>query len=347
VRIAQVAPLYERVPPRLYGGTERVVSYLTEELVSMGHEVTLFASGDSVTSGTLVAGCPQALRLSERMRFEIPRHLTMLDEVRRRAAEFDVVHFHTDTLHFPLARHLGVPHLTTVHGRLDLPELVSFYECVADLPLVSISDAQRQPLRQGRWAGTVHHGLRAGALGPSTRRGQYLAFLGRISPEKGVEQAIEIARRAGMPLVIAAKLEELDRRYYECIAEQMRQAHVHFVGEVNEDDKQQLLGDAEALLFPIAWPEPFGLVMIESLWCGTPVIAFRCGSVPEVIDDGVTGFICDDVPGAVRAVDRVRELDRAACAAVARRRFSAARMAADYVQLYEAACAGFSATSAA
>ncbi len=335
MRIAQVAPLYESVPPRLYGGTERVVSYLTEELVAQGHEVTLFASGESQTSAELVPVCEQALRLSGRMRYDIAAHVYMLEELRRRAAEFDLIHFHTELIHVPLARALGRAHVTTLHGRIDLPELLPSYTHARDLPFVSISDAQRQPLGDAEWVGTVHHGLPDGYLSVAAEPGSYLAFLGRISPEKGVDRAIDIAARAGRRLLIAAKLEDLDRAYYEHIKPLLAQPHVEFIGEVDEAGKAKLLAGAEALLFPIDWPEPFGLVMVEAMFCGTPVVAFRRGSVPEIVDPGVTGFVVEDVGSAVSALDEVGRIDRRACAATARRRFSAGRMAADYLRLYE------------
>ncbi|WP_188584323.1 glycosyltransferase family 4 protein, partial [Azorhizobium oxalatiphilum] len=298
MRIAQIAPLAESCPPRLYGGTERIVSYLTEELVRQGHEVTLFASGDSETSARLVRCTSQALRLDPDVRDPIPYHVMMLEEVRQHADTFDVLHFHTEFLHFPLIRSFADRTLTTLHGRLDLPDLKPFYGSFPDVPLVSISDAQRLPMPPANWAGTIHHGL-PGNLLPFTSepRGNYLAFLGRISPEKRPDRAIEIATRAGMKLKMAAKIDAADRAYWHDVIEPLVTANpnVEFVGEIDERQKAEFLGNAMALLFPIDWPEPFGLVMIEAMACGTPVIAFENGSVAEVIDDGVSGRIVHNV----------------------------------------------------
>ncbi len=314
MKIAQVAPLAERCPPRLYGGTERIVSYLTEELVRQGHDVTLFASGDTQTSARLVRCSDMALRLNPAVKDALPYHLIMLDEVRRQAHRFDVLHFHFDLLHFPSMRDWADRIVTTLHGRLDLPDLKPFYAAFADYPLVSISDAQRRPMPPVNWAGTVPHGLPRNLL-PATLRpeGGYLAFLGRISPEKRPDRAIEIAAHAGLPLKIAAKIDAVDRAYWDATIAPLVAAHpnVEFVGEINEHQKAIFLGNARALLFPIDWPEPFGLVMIESMACGTPVIAFRHGSVPEVIDHGVTGFVVDNVAEAAAAVGRLGEIDRA------------------------------------
>jgi glycosyltransferase involved in cell wall biosynthesis len=341
LKIAQVAPLYESVPPRAYGGTERVVSYLTEELVQAGHDVTLFASGDSVTQADLVPICPRALRLDPGCVDPLPHHLAMLEQVGRRAAEFDFIHYHCDYLHFPQSQRCPTPHLTTLHGRLDIPDLQPLYRLFPNQPLVSISDAQRRPLAWANWLGTVHHGLPHGLHTFRPAAGQYLAFLGRISPEKRVDRALDIARRAGLPLKIAAKVDPADRQYYEeQIRPLLREAEpwAEFIGEVGGTAKDEFLGNASALLFPIDWPEPFGLVMIEALACGTPVIAWRCGSVPEVLEDGVTGFIVDSVDSvdaAVRAVGRVGELSRRRCRQTFERRFSAPRMAADYLAIYQ------------
>ncbi|RMF23117.1 MAG: glycosyltransferase family 4 protein, partial [Deltaproteobacteria bacterium] len=306
MRIAQVAPLYESVPPRLYGGTERVVFHLTEELVRQGHDVTLFASGDSRTSARLCAPVERALRLGDGYDDAIPYHLVELEEVWRHADDFDVIHFHTDYLHFPVARRLGVPHVTTMHGRLDLRDLPPLYKEFRDIPLVSISDAQREPLAGANWVATVYHGLPLDAYHLVERPEGYLAFLGRISPEKRPDRAIEIARRVGIPLKIAAKVDRADRSYYEeRIKPLLDGPGVEFIGEISEREKNEFLGNALALLFPIDWPEPFGLVMIEAMACGTPIVAFRGGSVDEVIDEGVTGVIVEDIEAAVAAIDRV------------------------------------------
>ncbi|HET7503972.1 MAG TPA: glycosyltransferase family 4 protein [Kofleriaceae bacterium] len=334
LRIAQVAPLHESVPPRLYGGTERIVSYLTENLVAHGHDVTLFASGDSETSARLVAGSPRALRLADCID-ALPWHLAMFEQVARRAHGFDLVHFHVDYLHFPVSARERYAHITTMHGRLDMPDLTPIYDAYGDSPLVSISDAQRAPLPHVAWQGTVYHGFPDDLYRLEREPGDYLAFLGRISPEKRPDRAIEIARRAGLRLKIAAKVDRADRAYFTDLIEPlMRQPHVEYLGEIDQSDKQALLGGARALVFPIDWPEPFGMVMAEAMACGTPVIAFRCGSVPEVVDDGVTGFICDDVDQAVRAVARLPELSRERCRAVFEQRFTVDRMTADYLAIY-------------
>jgi glycosyltransferase involved in cell wall biosynthesis len=337
MRIAQVAPLYESVPPSLYGGTERVVSYLTEELVGQGHEVTLFASGDSETRAKLVAPCRRALRLDRRWVNPLVHHLLMLERVFQDVSRFDIIHFHCDYLHFPLSRRHPRPHLTTLHGRLDIPDLRPLYREFAGEPLVSISDAQRRPLPWANWLGTVHHGLPLDLHTFRERPGQYLAFLGRISPEKRVDRAIQIARKAGVPLKIAAKVDVLDRAYFEeTIQPLLKGARplVEFVGEIGGQEKDEFLGNASALLFPIGWPEPFGLAMIEALACGTPVIAYRKGSVPEVVEDGVSGFVVETIAQAVQAVGRVASLSRSKCRQVFEGRFGAARMARDYVRLY-------------
>jgi glycosyltransferase involved in cell wall biosynthesis len=335
LRIAQVAPLHERVPPRRYGGTERIVSYLTEELVRQGHEVTLFASSDSRTAARLVPCCDGGLREAGACD-TLPAHLAMIDEVARRSRAFDVIHFHLDYMHFPVSAREQYAHLTTIHGRLDLPDAAPIYRRFSDLPLVSISDAQRAPLPFAGWVATVYHGLPRELYCLAPERGAYLAFLGRISPEKRLDWAIEIAGRAGYPLRVAAKIDRADRDYFhDTIEPLMRQPHVEYLGEVADAGKQELLGGALALLFPIDWPEPFGLVMIEAMACGTPVVAYRRGSVPEVIDDGITGFICADIAGAVDAVARCAELSRERCRARFEQRFSASRMAADYVTVYQ------------
>jgi glycosyltransferase involved in cell wall biosynthesis len=336
MRIAQVAPLIESVPPKFYGGTERIVSYLSDELARQGHQVTLFASGDSVTKAELVACTERALRLDPAVRDPLPYHVIALDQVRRRAYQFDVLHFHIDYLHFPLSRALGWATVTTLHGRLDLPDLAPLFAAFPDVSLVSISDHQRRPLPHLRWLRTVHHGLPAD-LYPFTAApgGDYLAFLGRICPEKRPDRAIEIARRAGLPLKIAAKVDAVDEAYFaEVVQPLLRDPHVEFIGEIGEAEKASFLGNARATLFPIDWPEPFGLVTIESMACGTPVIAYRCGSVPEVVEDGVTGYIVDSIEGAVAAVDRVGALDRALIRQRFEERFSVERMAKDYLAVY-------------
>jgi glycosyltransferase involved in cell wall biosynthesis len=337
MKIAQVAPLWESVPPRLYGGTERIVSYLTEELVREGHDVTLFASGDSRTSAKLVPCGPTSLRLNPEVKDWVPYHIMMLEEVRQRADEFDVLHFHIDLLHFPLVRTFADRTVTTLHGRLDLADLKPLYSAFSDIPLVSISEAQRAPMPPVNWLATVHHGLPHDLLPfRPTSTGGYLAFLGRISPEKQPNRAIEIAARAGMKLKMAAKIDKADQAYWESTIKPMvdEYPNVEFVGEVNEREKAELLGNAEALLFPIDWPEPFGLVMIEAMACGTPTIAFQGGSVAEVIDDGLSGFIVESVDHAVDAVGRLPALNRSAVRDCFERRFTADRMARDYVEIY-------------
>jgi glycosyltransferase involved in cell wall biosynthesis len=341
MRIAQVAPLYESVPPQLYGGTERVVSYLTEELVRLGHHVTLFASGDSTTRAHLVPICKRSLRLDPTCQDRLAHHLRMVEEVAKRGSDFDVVHYHIDYLHYPISRREPVAQLTTLHGRLDLPELVPLYDEYRDMPVVSISDAQRAPLPNAAWLATVYHGLPLGQFRFARRPGDYLAFVGRTSPEKRLDRAIEIARRAGLPLRIAAKVDTADREYFATVIEPLLGAPgIEFVGEIGEEEKSAFFGGARALLFPIDWPEPFGLVVIEALACGTPVIAFPGGSVEELVTDGRTGFIVDTVDAAVAAVGRLDEIDRAACRREAERRFSAERMARDYVELYAALSVG-------
>ncbi len=336
MRIAQIAPLYESCPPRLYGGTERVVSYVTEELVRLGHEVTLFASGDSSTSAVLEAGCEVALRLDDRCRDPLVHHLIMLDRVRRCADEFDILHFHTDYLHFPLFADYCEKTVTTLHGRLDLPDLPVMMREYAMMPLISISDAQRAPMPWANWYGTVQHGLPRNLHRLGDGGGGYLGFLGRISPEKAPDRAIEIARRAGLPLRIAAKVDPVDQEYYDnTIVPLMKHPSIEFVGEIGEADKGAFLGNARALLFPIAWPEPFGMVLIEAMANGTPVIAFGRGSVSEIIEDGVTGFIVDDVESAAEAVPLALRLDRRAIRRRFEERFTAERMVHDYMRLYE------------
>jgi glycosyltransferase involved in cell wall biosynthesis len=336
MRIAQVAPLYESVPPQYYGGTERVVSYLTEELVRQGHEVTLFASGDSVTKARLVAPCPRSLRLDKACVDQLAHHIMELELVLKHSSRFDIIHFHIDYLHFPLSRRHATPHLTTLHGRLDIPDLVPLYQEFTEVPVISISNAQRQPLPWLNWQGTVYHGLPEDLYRFHETPGTYLAFLGRISPEKRVDRAIAIAKSIGMPIKIAAKVDAVDRAYFEhTVAPLLKDPLVEYIGEIGDSEKNEFLGNAYALLFPINWPEPFGLVMIEAMACGTPVIAYRHGSIPEVIEDGVTGFIVDGPKDAIRAAERISMLSRKRCRRVFEQRFSASRMAADYLAVYQ------------
>jgi glycosyltransferase involved in cell wall biosynthesis len=335
MRIAQVAPLHESVPPALYGGTERVVSYLTEELVNQGHHVTLFASGDSTTQARLIPASEKGLRLNEQVSDPLAHHFVLLEEVLARAEDFDIIHFHIDYLHFPFSRRQNTAHVTTLHGRLDLPDLIPLHKTFSEIPLVSISNAQRLPLSWVNWQGTVYHGLPMELYQPRTEPGDYLLFLGRISVEKRFDRAVEIAKRAGMRLKFAAKIEDANRQYFEETIKSTDDRMVECVGEVGDAGKQELLANAYALLFPIDWPEPFGLVMIEAMACGTPVIAYRWGSVPEIIDDGVTGFIVDDLEAAVEAVPKVRDLDRSLCRRRFEERFSATRMAQDYLTIYQ------------
>jgi glycosyltransferase involved in cell wall biosynthesis len=335
MRIAQVAPLIESVPPKHYGGTERSVSFLTEELVAAGHEVTLFASGDSVTKARLIPSCERSLRKNERCKDPVAREVLLTDHVIEHVKEFDLIHFHTGYVHFPICRYLPVPHVTTLHGRLDIPDLIPVFDRFRHEPLISISNAQRQPLAWANWAATVYHGLPRDLFQFRPNHGDYLAFLGRISPEKRADRAIEIAKRVGMPLKVAAKVDRVDRRYFKRTIEPLLQeSHVEWVGEISDRDKGEFLGNAYALLFPIDWPEPFGLVMIEAMACGTPVIAYDSGSVPEVMEDGVTGFIVRNVDEAAEAVTRVRNLSRSSCRQVFEKRFAADRMAQDYVKTY-------------
>lgn len=337
MRIAQVSPLYESVPPRLYGGTERVVAFLTDALVEAGHDVTLFATGDARTKANLVPVREQAIRLDPApLKCDLASHLALMDAVREQADDFDVLHFHVDLLHYPFFERVAGRTLTTLHGRLDLADLPGAYARWPQFPLVSISDRQRRPLPAASWLGTVQHGLPADLLPFTAKpRGGYLAFLGRISPEKRLDRAIAIARGAGMPLRVAAKVDNADKEYFARRIEPLLDGpDVEFIGEIGDADKAAFLGDADALLFPIDWPEPFGLVMIEAMACGTPVVAWRCGSVPEVVDDGVTGRIVDSLPQAIAAVDAVRGFDRAAVRATFERRFTADVMARRYVELY-------------
>jgi glycosyltransferase involved in cell wall biosynthesis len=336
MRIAQIAPLAESVPPKLYGGTERVVAWLVDELVELGHEVTLFASGDSSTRGKLHAAWPRALRLARPVADPMVACTALLEAISQRASEFDVVHAHIDWIHLPLLSRLGVPFVTTLHGRLDLPGLSNVLRDFPDAPFVSISDYQRRPLNGANWCGTVYHGLPADLLRPSYEQGSYFAFLGRFTAEKGPEEAIRIAHATGIPLRIAAKIPRGERRYFkECLQPQIDGSFIQLVGEVDDKAKVPFLAGAKALLFPIDWPEPFGLAMIEAMACGTPVIAFRRGSVPEVVDEGVTGFVVDSEEEAVAAADRLGELDRRRVRARFEERFTATRMAEEYLSHYQ------------
>jgi glycosyltransferase involved in cell wall biosynthesis len=336
LKIAQIAPLIERVPPRLYGGTERIVSYLTEELVAMGHDVTLFASGRSITAAHLVACCEQDLRLNPAVRDFIPYYMVMMDKVRRLATQFDILHFHIDQFHFPVFHDAAPRCVTTLHGRQDLTDLQHLYAGFPDMRLISVSLAQRAPIRGASFAGNVPHGLPRNLFTPTLiGRGGYLAFLGRISPEKRVDRAVAIARAVGLPLKIAAKIDRVDEEYFrEDIAPLFEHPEIEYIGEIDEAQKAAFLGDARALLFPIDWPEPFGLAMIEAMACGTPVLAFRQGSVPEVIEDGVTGYVVDSVEEAICKVGSLLALDRARVRRRFEQRFTSERMAEDYVRIY-------------
>ena len=341
MRIAQIAPLVESVPPILYGGTERVVSWLTEELVRQGHAVTLFASGDSRTAARLEPIVPRALRL-DGIHNSLPYNIIMLDRVAARSREFDVLHFHIDFFHYPLFRGMAHKTLTTLHGRQDLPELPDVYRAFPHMPLVSISNHQRLPVPPVNWHGTVYHGLPVQALKEGAGQGGYLAFLGRICPDKGILPAIKIARRAGWKLKVAAKVDPADRDYFRDQVKPVldRSPHVEFIGEIGDAQKSDFLGNAKALLFPISWPEPFGLVMVESMACGTPVIAFDCGSVPEIMEDGLTGFVVKDVDQAVAAIGQVDRLFRPTIRARFEERFSVSAMAREYLKIYENLAAG-------
>jgi glycosyltransferase involved in cell wall biosynthesis len=342
MRIAQIAPLYESVPPKLYGGTERVVSHLTDELVNQGHNVTLFASGDSISKAELRPVCDRALRLEgSKIIDPLAHHIRMVEMVTQEAARFDVIHFHIDYVHFPVTRRQRVAALTTLHGRLDILDIAPLYREFVDMNVVSISNAQRQPLPWANWVGTVYHGLPNDLYKLRAEPGKYLAFLGRISPEKRVDRAIEIAKKTGIPIRIAAKVDVVDKEYFNAqIRPLLNDPIVEYIGEISEREKNDFLGNAYALLFPIDWPEPFGLVMIESMACGTPVVAYRMGSVPEVVDDGRTGFIVANIDEAVKAVKRIDTLSRHTCREVFEHRFSATRMALDYVRIYRELEAG-------
>ena len=335
MKIAQIAPLVESVPPRLYGGTERVVSWLTEELVAQGHDVTLFASGDSRTKAELCPVVPRGLRLAG-ITNTVPYNVMMLDRVAERMAEFDVLHFHIDFFHYPVFRDMAHKTLTTLHGRQDLPELPDFYRAFPTMPLTSISQHQRKPLPPVNWMGTVYHGLPEHLFREGPGNGGYLAFLGRICVEKGPEDAIAIAEMTGLRLKMAAKVDPMDRPYFENVIRPLlaKSPHVDFVGEINDSQKQDFLGNAKAILFPIRWPEPFGLVMIEAMACGTPVIGYGHGSVPEVLEDGLTGFVLNDKYEAVTAVKRADQLYRPSVRSRFEERFSARIMASEYCRIY-------------
>jgi glycosyltransferase involved in cell wall biosynthesis len=335
MKIAQVSPLFERVPPKAYGGTERIISYLSEELIRLGHDVTLFASGDSITGARLVPAIEESFRLDAVQRTWLAYHTIQMDQVSELAHTFDVIHFHTDYLHFPIARKFSTPHITTLHGRLDLPELVSLYRHFSDVPLISISDSQRIPLPWANWCETVYHGLPPDLYSFQSESDDYFVYIGRISLEKRVDRAIDIARQCGLPLYIAAKIDKADETYFnECIEPLLHDPLVKYIGEVGEPEKRGLLEHARALLFPIDWPEPFGLVMIEAFACGTPVIAYRHGSIPEIMEDGVTGFVVTNQEDAVRAAQSIESIDRKRCRQVFERRFTVAHMAENYLSIY-------------
>jgi glycosyltransferase involved in cell wall biosynthesis len=336
MRIAQVAPLFEAVPPKLYGGTERVIHYLTEELVNMGHDVTLFASGDSITSAELIPIVNEALRLDPHCIDPLPHHIVQLEQVINLHKSFDIIHFHTDYFHFPLSSRISTPVVTTLHGRLDIPDLQSLFNTFKDQPVVSISNSQRGPLPQANWIGTVYHGVPESLHKIGRGEAGYLAFMGRISPEKGVDKAIEIALKSATPLKIAAKVDKADKEYFELeIKHLLENPLIEFVGEISEGEKTAFLGKAKALLFPINWSEPFGMVVIEALSCGTPVIAFNRGSVPEIIDDGVSGYIVNNVEQALSALEKINTMLRTVVRKVFEEKYTANRMAKDYLKIYE------------
>ncbi|MBO9616570.1 MAG: glycosyltransferase family 4 protein [Dyadobacter sp.] len=336
LKIAQVAPLYESIPPRLYGGTERVVAYLTEELVGMGHQVTLFASGDSQTHARLISPTPKSLRLNKDCVDSMAAHIALLQLVQDRIEHFDIIHYHIDYLHYPLSRLNHAPHITTLHGRLNIPDLHDLYKIYSDMPVVSISQAQRKPLDWLNWVGNVYHGLPATLFKPNFKPGSYLAFLGRISVEKRVDRAIDIAKVCGIPIKIAAKIDKDDAVYFEQnIKKLLKHPLVEYIGEITDAEKEKFLGEAMALLFPIDWPEPFGLVMIEAMACGTPVIAYNHGSVPEIVEHGVSGYIVNNRQQAVEAVRRIELISRESCRDAFDRRFSSSVMSKAYVSVYE------------
>jgi glycosyltransferase involved in cell wall biosynthesis len=336
MRIAQISPLIESVPPKLYGGTERVISYLTEELVRQGHEVTLFASGDSITAAHLIAGCRKSLRLEKGVADPLAHHILMLEKIWQQADRFEIIHNHLDYLSFPMIKRIGTPAVTTLHGRLDIPDLLPLYRKFKQTRLISISDSQREPIPWANWQDTVYHGLPVELYKPCLDPSGYLAFIGRVSPEKRVDRAIEIAHRSGRRLKIAAKIDRVDRDYYQTkIAPMLRGSDIEFIGEISESEKNTFLGNASALLFPVDWPEPFGMVLIEAMACGTPAIAYGRGSVPEVVEEGVSGFIVRSIPEAVEAVNKIESLDRATVRHAFESRFSAKRMAQDYIRIYQ------------
>ena len=336
MKIAQIAPLYESVPPKYYGGTERVVSYLTDALVKLGHDVTLFASGDSETNARLVAGCHRALRLDKKSIDRIAHHVLMSEKVFQRAHKFDVIHSHIDYFPFSLMRRSPTPVLTTLHGRLDLPDLEPLYKEFSDMPLISISNSQREPLPKVNWQGTIYHGLPKDYKTFYEEPGKYLAFLGRICPDKRVDRAIATAKKCGIPLKIAAKVDKVDQDYFDrYIKHLLDHPLIEYIGEIGEGEKEEFLGRAYALIFPIDWPEPFGLVMIEAMACGTPVIARRCGSVPEVIDEGITGFIVDNADEADSAIKKIPSLSRKRCRETFEKRFTDILMAKNYLKVYK------------
>jgi len=336
MKIAQVAPLYESVPPKLYGGTERIVSFLTEELVRAGHEVALFASGDSVSSATLVACIPEALRLKEKCEDLLAPHIVQLQNVIENSGKFDIIHFHTDYLSFPFTQFLNVPHLTTLHGKLTIEELQMIYDTYPDEPVVCISDSQCKPLPHANFIGRVHHGLPVDLFKKGNGSGNYFAFLGRISPEKRCDRAIQIAIATDTPIKIAAKIDKADRDYFETeIKRLFDHPLVEYIGEINEHQKQEFLGNALGLLFPIDWPEPFGLVIIEAMACGTPVLAWNQGSVPEIIENGTSGYIVDSMDNAIEAAKKIQALDRSQVRKCFEQRFTAERMMKQYLELYQ------------
>ncbi len=336
MRIAQISPLYESVPPRYYGGTERVVHYLTEELVAQGHEVTLYASGDSITNAKLVPGCEAALRLNGNAVDALAPHFTMMEQIEKDAHKFDIIHSHIDYLFYPIIRRNSYHIVTTLHGRLDIPELQPLYKEYFNVPVVSISDSQRKPLPQANWKSTVYHGLPLDLYSYNADAGNYLVYVGRISPEKRVDRAIDIAIKAGIPIRIAAKVDKADKEYFDVeIKKLLNHPLIEMIGEVGDKEKQELLGGALGLLFPIDWPEPFGLAMVEAMACGTPVIAYKCGSVPEVVDEGITGFVVNSQEEAVEAVDKLPQLSRLECRRTFEKRFSVQRMTKDYLSIYK------------